>query len=83
MAIDRCFCHKVPFTQLKQLIDNGVGDDIDELSRQTRCGTSCGICLPYIKLVIQTGQTSLPVLSTQQFEALADQVKAERDARKR
>lgn len=66
MAVNRCICHDVPFTELKKLADAGVRN-LDELSRRTGCGTGCGMCLPYIRVMLATSQTDLPVLTEAQF----------------
>lgn len=61
VAVDRCVCHRVTFVQLKLLADR-CGADLNELQRQSGCGTSCGCCVPYIRLMLTTGRTSFPVL---------------------
>lgn len=70
MAVSRCICKQVPFTTLKALADFGIRD-IEELSRLTRCGTGCGMCIPYIRVMLATGQTDLPVMTTEQLNRFA------------
>lgn len=62
MAVDRCYCHQVTFAKLKELAAR-TGPDLDALSKATGCGTGCGLCIPYIRVMLKTGQTDLPVLS--------------------
>lgn len=69
MAVDRCICHNVTFAELKKLADGGVRD-LDELSNRTGCGTGCGMCIPYIRVMLATGIPDLPVLSTQQADSI-------------
>ncbi|MGP1273588.1 MAG: (2Fe-2S)-binding protein [Phycisphaerales bacterium] len=67
MPVDRCVCHAVPFTELTRLIDAGLRT-VDELSERTACCTGCGMCEPYVRLVIATGRTSFPPLSPAAIE---------------
>ncbi|MFG0327570.1 MAG: hypothetical protein ACF8SC_09930 [Phycisphaerales bacterium JB037] len=66
MAVSRCVCHEVPFQTLAVLADElrgwGVEPTFELLSQRTRCGTGCGMCQPYIRLLLETGQTDFPVL---------------------
>ncbi|MBS0190142.1 MAG: (2Fe-2S)-binding protein [Planctomycetes bacterium] len=67
--VTRCVCRNVPFTELKELADAGIRD-LDELSRRTGCGTGCGMCIPYIRVMLTTGQTDLPVMSLIDMERI-------------
>ncbi len=69
MGVDRCVCHDVTFAELRELVDAGV-TDLEGLARHTGCGTGCGLCVPYIRVMLRTGQTVLPVLSAAEFRAL-------------
>ncbi len=72
MAVTRCICHNVSFERLKSLAAS-IGPDFDALSRETGCGTGCGMCVPYIHYMLQTGKTSVPILNKAQIEALMQQ----------
>lgn len=54
MKIDRCVCFNIPFETIKNNNDLSL-DDIHDLYG---CGSRCGMCIPYIKRMIQTGETS-------------------------
>lgn len=69
MPVNRCICANVPFTELKKLADAGIRD-LDELSRRTGCGTGCGMCIPYIRVMLATGQADLPVLTSKQINQI-------------
>lgn len=69
MPIDRCYCMEVTFESLKALAAE-VGPSIDELSRLTQCCTACGLCRPYIRVMLKTGRTQLPVLSSREVEEI-------------
>lgn len=66
MAVTRCTCHDVPFENLKELHET-EGLTLRDMVQRTRCGTGCGLCVPYIRLMMRTGQTELPVLSPQEL----------------
>ncbi len=68
MSVDRCICRHVTFAELKTLADAGIRD-IDELSRRTGCGTACGLCIPYIRVMLATGLTDLPVMTNHQLQS--------------
>lgn len=65
--VDRCVCKSVSFSRLKELADQGHSD-LDALSKKTGCGTGCGMCVPYIRVVLATGRTNLPIMTSFQIE---------------
>lgn len=62
MAVDRCICHDIAFTRLKELAARH-GHDLEALARVTGCTTNCGMCKPYIIRMLETGQTLFPIFS--------------------
>lgn len=71
MAVDRCVCHDVRFSKLKALAERS-GSDLDALSRKTGVGNGCGMCIPYVKVMLRTGQTEIPVMRPEQIRALLE-----------
>lgn len=65
MSVDRCVCHDVSFTFLKEL-SRREGLDFAGLRRRTGCGSGCGLCEPYIRLMLSTGGVAVPVLSAEE-----------------
>lgn len=65
--VDRCVCKSVSFVRLKELADQGHAD-LDALSKKTGCGTGCGMCVPYIRVVLATGRTNLPIMTSFEIE---------------
>ncbi len=59
--VDRCVCRNVLFSELLR-IHRETGADLERLQRRTGCGTVCGMCLPYIKVVLKTGRVRLSVM---------------------
>jgi bacterioferritin-associated ferredoxin len=62
MGVDRCVCHRVTFRQLHEL-SRIVGQDFERLREATGCGSTCGMCVPYIKVAMKTGRVRVPVMS--------------------
>ncbi|MBX9736547.1 MAG: (2Fe-2S)-binding protein [Phycisphaerales bacterium] len=66
--VTQCVCHRVPFAEIKRLAASGMS--VAEISAQTKCCTGCGMCRPYVYVVLTTGATSIPVLSRSQSAEL-------------
>ena len=68
-AVRSCICFDVSFERIQKAADNSERGLL-EAHRKTGCGGRCGLCLPYIKLMLMTGRTTLPVMWTEQFTKL-------------
>lgn len=71
-SISSCLCFNVEFSEI---IDIAAGcanerESLAEAHRRTRCGSRCGLCIPYIQLAIKTGRSAFPVLWAGDFIAL-------------
>ena len=54
--ITLCVCQRRPFAELLPLAqDNGW--TLDDIARETGCGASCGLCRPYLRRMLATGET--------------------------
>jgi bacterioferritin-associated ferredoxin len=54
--IDRCICTGMTFTQvLEQARANDW--DLDAIRRETAVGGNCGLCRPYVRRALTTGET--------------------------
>lgn len=73
MCVNRCVCFDVSFVRLKDHIEKH-GGGLDEIQRTFLCGKGCGMCIPYIRRMIQTGETSMPVMLTEAADASGDNV---------
>ena len=62
MAVDRCVCQKRAFGELIAEAAR-TGESAAALSERTGCGMKCGLCRPYLKLAIVTGETSFPPMT--------------------
>ncbi len=69
MPIDRCVCRQIPFEELRDIAaEESLG--LDALLDTTGCGSSCGLCVPYIQAMLATGRTTFPVMSPRELERM-------------
>ena len=57
MFVDRCVCHDVLFEQIKERAEKEGISTIEELQALEICSTKCRMCLPYIEMMFETGET--------------------------
>ena len=57
MKVDRCVCFEVSFRRLKAHAEQ-TGCGFEGLTARFGCGRGCALCVPYIKQMLATGQTS-------------------------
>ena len=51
-----CVCRRVPFAVLLPLA-RAEGWGLEELAAATGCGAGCGLCRPYLRRMLITGET--------------------------
>ncbi|HEU5040511.1 MAG TPA: (2Fe-2S)-binding protein [Gemmatimonadales bacterium] len=56
VEITRCLCRSVAFADLLPAARR-EGWDLAELMRRTGCGAGCGLCRPYLRRMLATGET--------------------------
>ena len=57
VTVSMCVCRGLPFGGLL-LRARAEGWDLDALMRETGCGAQCGLCRPYLRRMLATGETS-------------------------
>ena len=56
VLVATCVCRRVPFASLLPLArEKSWG--LDELVAATGCGAGCGLCRPYLRRMLATGET--------------------------
>ena len=76
VRVERCVCFNQPFTGLLELArEEGLNQD--ELGERTGCCTGCGMCRPYVRVVLATGRTSIPLMNGRDLKAIAEQAESE------
>lgn len=61
MAVDRCICHKITFSEIKKIAEKNGYSTIEELQKANISSTNCKLCQPYIKKMLKSGKTSFSV----------------------
>jgi bacterioferritin-associated ferredoxin len=56
ISVDRCVCLARPFSALLPLARER-GWDLGMLVEATGCGRQCGLCRPYLRRMLATGET--------------------------
>jgi bacterioferritin-associated ferredoxin len=56
VEVTRCLCRNVGFAQLLPLATANAWD-LAALIRETGCGAACGLCRPYLRRMLETGET--------------------------
>ena len=69
MSVDRCVCLSISFEDLKRLAERDRLS-FDQLRARTRCCTGCGLCEPYVRLMLKTGRTAFEVMSPREVDAI-------------
>ena len=55
--ITRCVCFGKKFRELKKIADKNGAKTIEQLQEHVRFGHNCQRCHPYVKKMLETGQT--------------------------
>lgn len=69
LPVTKCVCHDLEFAALKDLA-GAMGFDFEKLRGWSGCCTGCGTCEPYVRLMLETGQTRFAVLSPAEAAAI-------------
>jgi bacterioferritin-associated ferredoxin len=63
VLVSRCICRDTPFGSLLSQA-RASGWTLADLMRETGCGAQCGLCRPYLKRMLETGETEFYELLT-------------------
>jgi bacterioferritin-associated ferredoxin len=58
MIIDRCYCFQKRFAQLKTVADKTGAETVHDLQQRVEFGNNCGLCHPYVRRMLRTGDTT-------------------------
>jgi bacterioferritin-associated ferredoxin len=56
VRITWCVCRQTPFEHLLRLAREHDWD-VEAVTAQTGCGDQCGLCRPYLRRMLATGET--------------------------
>ncbi len=57
MRIDRCYCFRRTFAELKAVADETGAATVEELQAHVTFGQDCRLCHPYVRRMLRTGET--------------------------
>jgi bacterioferritin-associated ferredoxin len=61
IMVTHCICFDVSFAQLKKVADTNNVHDLEALQQCVQFGHNCGLCHPYVRQMLRTGQTEFDV----------------------
>lgn len=56
--VDSCICHSKKFSSIKKFAEEEGFTTVEELQAKDFCSCGCGLCIPYIEMMFETGETS-------------------------
>ena len=64
LSVTQCICRRVSFAQLLTRARE-QGWTLGDMMRETGCGDQCGLCRPYLRRMLTTGETTFTELLTE------------------
>ena len=61
ISVTACLCRRFPFGRLLPIAREHRWN-LDDVIRETGCGDQCGLCRPYLRRMLETGQTTFTEL---------------------
>ncbi len=58
LLIDRCVCHDTSFEEIKAYAETHALTEFIPLWQACDFGKGCGMCRPYVKRMLETGETA-------------------------
>jgi NAD(P)H-nitrite reductase large subunit len=55
--VTKCICHDRSFDEVKAYAESQKISRVDDLQDHDYCSNSCGLCTPYVEVLLETGQT--------------------------
>jgi len=56
-CVDRCVCFNRTFADLKQVAERTGAKTLEALQEEAEFGLACRICNPYVRRMLETGET--------------------------
>ena len=69
MRIDRCVCYDVTFEKLRITAEACGADTVEALQQHVRFGLNCGMCRPYVRRMLRTGEVVFSEIITDDASA--------------
>lgn len=55
--VNRCICQRLSFEEIKKYAREHELTSVKQLQANEICSTKCHMCVPYIEMVLETGET--------------------------
>ncbi|MEX0719525.1 MAG: hypothetical protein WD059_02575 [Balneolaceae bacterium] len=55
--VNKCICHDHDFAEIKKYAEEKGYSTVKELQAENFCSNSCRLCIPYVEMVLETGET--------------------------
>lgn len=55
--VTKCICHNRSFDEIKEYANEQDIGTVEELQSRKYCSCGCGLCSPYVEMVLRTGET--------------------------
>lgn len=68
MRVDRCLCFGTPFAALAEVAAATGAETVPALQAHALFGRKCGLCRPYVRRMLRTGQTVFHEIVTEADE---------------
>ena len=65
VSVSRCICRSLAFSELLPRA-RAAGWSLTDLMSETGAGAQCGLCRPYLKRMLRTGETVFHELLTEE-----------------
>jgi len=63
-----CICYPHTFAQLKEEAAQKGWTSVREITEAEACGSGCGMCMPYLQKMIDTGEVAFEVMLTDELK---------------
>jgi bacterioferritin-associated ferredoxin len=60
--IRACICFSHTFEEIVEMAASEGWTSPEEVAETLGCGTNCGLCRPYIRRALETGQTAFAIM---------------------
>ena len=57
LGIDRCFCYATTFRDIRDVARTTGAGSVEALQAHILFGENCGLCHPYVRRMLRTGET--------------------------
>lgn len=57
IRIDRCYCFQKTFVELREVAEETDACTVEALQEHADFGHNCGLCHPYVRRMLRTGET--------------------------